>query len=108
LQMFLLGVPIVIARSEAAPQSIVPMPRDGCFPPSPQVLRRTRRFVRKYGSLFGRTASNRPNLFHSATAMRSRLKIWNESGTKRARIGDSYRNPIRSPQHLALAASRWH
>ena len=43
-----------------------------------------------------------PNLFHSATAMRSRLKVWNESGTKRARIADSSRNPIRSPQHLAL------
>ena len=45
-----------------------------------------------------------PNLFHSATAMRSRLKVWNESGTKRARIADSSRDPIRSPQHLALAA----
>jgi len=30
------------------------------------------------------------------------LKLWNESGTKRARIADSSRNPIRSPQHLAL------
>ena len=36
--------------------------------------------------------------------MRSRLKLWNESGTKRARIADSSRNPIRSPQHLALTA----
>ena len=53
-------------------------------------------------SLSARSASNRPNLFHSATAMRSRLKLWNESGTKRARIADSYPNPIRSPQHLAL------
>ena len=48
------------------------------------------------------SASIPPNLFHSATAMRSRLKLWNESGTKRARIADSYPNPIRSPQHLAL------
>jgi hypothetical protein len=37
--------------------------------------------------------------------MRSRLKLWNESGTKRARIGDSSRDPIRSPQHLALTPS---
>jgi hypothetical protein len=37
--------------------------------------------------------------------MRSRLKLWNESGTKRARIGDSPRDPIRSPQHLALTPS---
>jgi hypothetical protein len=92
--MFLLGVPIVIARSEAAPQSIVPMPRDGCFPPSPQVLRRTRRFVRKYGSLFGRTASNRPNLFHSATAMRSRLS----SGTSLER---------NAPESLTLPETRY-
>jgi hypothetical protein len=34
--------------------------------------------------------------------MRSRLKLWNDSGTKRARIADSPRDPIRSPQHLAL------
>jgi hypothetical protein len=37
--------------------------------------------------------------------MRSRLKLWNDSGTKRARIGDSSRDPLRSPQHLALTAS---
>src|SRR6478735_2605345 len=53
-------------------------------------------------SLSARPASIPPNLFHSATVMRSRLKLWNESGTKRARIADSYPNPIRSPQHLAL------
>src|SRR4051812_18964629 len=50
-------------------------------------------------------AQSAPILFHSATVMQSRLKLWNESGTKRARIADSYRNPIRSPQHLALARS---
>src|SRR5215216_6692234 len=52
-----------------------------------------------------RSASFPRNLFHSATAMRSRLKLWNDSGTKRARIGDSSRDPLRSPQHLALTAS---
>jgi hypothetical protein len=35
-------------------------------------------------------------------AWRSRFKLWNESGTNRARIGDSYALLIRSPQHLAL------
>src|ERR1700729_2673279 len=42
-------------------------------------------------------------LFHNATHLRSRLKLWNESGTNRARIGDSYPLRLRSPQHLALA-----
>ena len=35
-------------------------------------------------------------------ALRSRLKLWNESGTNRARIGDSSPLRLRSPQHLAL------
>ena len=81
------------------------MPRYGLLPPSLKVLRRTSRFACNDGSLFGRTASIRPNLFQYATAMRSRLKLWNDSGTKRARIGDSPRDPIRSPQHLALTPS---
>ena len=37
-----------------------------------------------------------------ATRQRSRLKLWNESGTNRARIGDSVQLLKRSPQHLAL------
>ena len=82
VQVFLLGfgASTVIARSNATKQSILSLPPDGLL-----------RFARNDG-----------NLFHSATAMRSRLKVWNESGTKRARIADSYPNPIRSPQHLAL------
>src|SRR5258708_1198838 len=32
----------------------------------------------------------------------SRLKLWNESGTNRARIAHSSRDRLRSPQHLAL------
>ena len=39
-------------------------------------------------------------------ALRSRLKFWNESGTNRARIGDSLRMPLRSPQHLGLDLDR--
>jgi hypothetical protein len=42
-------------------------------------------------------------VFHNATHVRSRLKLWNESGTNRARIGDSRALRLRSPQHLALA-----
>jgi hypothetical protein len=42
-------------------------------------------------------------MFHNATHLRSRLKLWNESGTNRARIGDSYPLRLRSPQYLALA-----
>jgi len=41
-------------------------------------------------------------VFHNATHLRSRLKLWNESGTNRARIGDSTPLRLRSPQHLAL------
>jgi hypothetical protein len=41
-------------------------------------------------------------VFHNATHLRSRLKLWNESGTNRARIGDSYPLRLRSPQYLAL------
>jgi hypothetical protein len=42
-------------------------------------------------------------VFHNATHLRSRLKLWNESGTNRARIGDSCPLRLRSPQYLALA-----
>src|ERR1700733_10086673 len=42
-------------------------------------------------------------VFHNATHLRSRLKLWNESGTNRARIGDSTPLRLRSPQYLALA-----
>src|ERR1700739_3367248 len=41
-------------------------------------------------------------VFHNATPVWSRLKLWNESGTNRARIADSSPLRIRSPQHLAL------
>src|SRR5665213_1048910 len=43
-------------------------------------------------------------VFHNATHQGSRLKLWNESGTNRARIGDSYALRLRSPQHLAWNA----
>jgi hypothetical protein len=49
------------------------------------------------------TAPIPPDLSHNATAMRSRLKLWNELRTNRARIGDSFHVPFRSPQHLAAA-----
>jgi hypothetical protein len=42
-------------------------------------------------------------VFHNATHFRSRLKLWNESGTNRARIADSTPLRLRSPQYLALA-----
>jgi hypothetical protein len=91
--MFLLGADRHCEeRERRRKQSIVPTPRYGLL-------------ARNDGSPFGRTASIRPNLFQSATAMRSRLKLWNDSGTKRARIADSPRDPLRSPQHLALTAS---
>jgi hypothetical protein len=43
-------------------------------------------------------------LFHNATPVRSRLKVRNESGTNRARIGDSSPCLLRSPQHIAQIA----
>src|SRR6266404_250557 len=48
------------------------------------------------------------DLFHNATHSRSRLNFWNESGTNRARIGDSYALRLRSPQHLALTLRMRH
>jgi hypothetical protein len=39
-------------------------------------------------------------------ALQSRIRFWNESGTNRARIGDSVRMPLRSPQHLGLGPFR--
>src|SRR6266852_1663729 len=39
-------------------------------------------------------------------ASRSRLKLWNESGTNHARIADSDQLRFRSPQHLALTPHR--
>jgi hypothetical protein len=47
-------------------------------------------------------------LSHNATQMWSRLKLWNESGTNRARIADSVELSLRSPQHLALALMERH
>src|ERR1700736_4402458 len=41
-------------------------------------------------------------------ASRSRIKFWNESGTNRARIGDSHALRFRSPQHLAWTAQVRH
>jgi hypothetical protein len=41
---------------------------------------------------------------HFATLVSSRLKLWNESRTNRARIADSSPHPFRSPQHLALTS----
>ena len=41
-------------------------------------------------------------MYHNATPVRSRFKLWNESGTNRARIGDSCALRLRSPQYLAL------
>ena len=43
-------------------------------------------------------------MYHNATPSRSRLKVWNESGTNRARIGDSSPCLLRSPQHIAQIA----
>ena len=40
-------------------------------------------------------------LFHFAPPLMSRLKLWNELRTNRARIGDSFSLLLRSPQHLA-------
>ena len=42
-----------------------------------------------------------PILFHFATPLMSRLKLWNELRTNRARIGNSFSLLLRSPQHLA-------
>jgi hypothetical protein len=41
-------------------------------------------------------------VFQYATHWGPRFKLWNESGTNRARIADSAPLLIRSPQHLAL------
>ena len=72
------------------------------FAPSPQVLRRTRRFGREYGSLFGRPASNRPNLFHSATAMRRGLR----SGTSLERNAPESVTPTVT-RYVHRNISRW-
>jgi hypothetical protein len=48
---------------------------------------------------------NRRFVCQFATVMRSRLKLWNALGTNRARIADSSRNWLRSPQYLALGQS---
>jgi len=72
------------------------------FAPSPQVQRRTRRFGREYGSLFGRPASNRPNLFHSATAMRRGLR----SGTSLERNAPESVTPTVT-RYVHRNISRW-
>ena len=41
------------------------------------------------------------DLYHNATPGGRGLKLWNESGTNRARIGDSPPMRLRSPQYLA-------
>src|SRR5260370_15990330 len=56
----------------------------------------------KNGELVVSSAPFAPMLFQFATAVWSRFKLWNESGTNRARIADSCWLLIRSPQHLAL------
>jgi hypothetical protein len=38
---------------------------------------------------------------HNATLFTLHLKIWNESGTKEARIADSHYVRLRSPQYVA-------
>jgi hypothetical protein len=87
------GVQIVIARSQATKQSIPPHTwRDG-------LLRCARNDGRPELTVL--SASFPPILFHFATPLQSRLKLWNESRTNRARIGDSLSLPLRSPQHLA-------
>jgi hypothetical protein len=50
----------------------------------------------------GSSASNSADSVSFCDGDAVALKLWNESGTKRARIADSSRNLIRSPQHLAL------
>src|SRR5260370_13300137 len=56
----------------------------------------------KNGELVVSSAPFPPMLFQFATPVWSRFKLWNESGTNRARIADSCWLLIRSPQHLAL------
>ena len=42
-------------------------------------------------------------VYHNATVERPVLKVWNESGTNRGRIGDSRLVRLRSPRHMAAA-----
>jgi ribosomal protein L39E len=44
-------------------------------------------------------------LYHNVTARRRPIKLWNESGTNRARIADSKRMRVRSRRYLASARS---
>src|ERR1700733_5930404 len=43
-------------------------------------------------------------LYHNVTLERPVLKVWNESGTNRGRIGDSDPVRLRSLRYMALAA----
>jgi hypothetical protein len=43
-------------------------------------------------------------LYHNVTLERPVLKVWNESGTKHARIGDSEAVRVRSLRYMALKA----
>src|SRR5277367_7007476 len=42
-------------------------------------------------------------LYHNVTLERPVLKMWNESGTNRGRIGDSQAVRVRSPRYVAAA-----
>src|ERR1700692_890050 len=46
-------------------------------------------------------------LYHNATLGKAVLKMWNESGTNRGRIGDSEPVRLRSPRDVASAAGRY-
>jgi hypothetical protein len=49
----------------------------------------------------GIIAGNEALLYHNVTLERPVLKMWNESGTNRGRIGDSVTVRIRSPRYVA-------
>jgi hypothetical protein len=89
---------IVIARSEATKQSMLPS-FDG-------LLRFARNDEKTLNPLFFGAIS--ADSVSQCDVSGSRLKLWNESGTNRARIGDSHALRLRSPQHLAWSAHERH
>src|ERR1700738_329244 len=49
----------------------------------------------------GCRSGQRQHLYHNNTLESPVLKVWNESGTNRGRIGDTRRVRLRSPRHMA-------
>src|SRR5450759_3655293 len=62
------------------------------------------RVCRETGRRFCGQTTLMSKLCHNATPRGRTFKFWNESGTNRARIGDSRELRLRSPQHLASCA----